>query len=79
MEVTEDGRPPPPPATGLPSGIPGSMPPLPPRPDYRPGGSGNFSGSNNNGGKAPAVQFRIVEGEYWQKGKKRPRGQKNRN
>lgn len=45
-----------------------------------PGGGGNFGGSKGGaafGGSEEKVKFQIVEGEYWEKGKKRTRGKKS--
>lgn len=76
MEMGDDGfrpPPPPPPPGGASSG--GTNVPVTPGFDHgnapsMPVGGGNFGG---NSGKAK-IQFKLVDGEYWEKGKKRPRG-----
>lgn len=70
MEIGDDGFVPPPPP-------PGSTPPPPP-----PGPGPGFADRGGNGGSAfgspgsQKLRFQIVEGEFWEKGKKRQRGKK---
>lgn len=72
FENGEDSfRPPPPPIPGQQVGGPtpgfgGSAPPPPPPPDFR-----NTGSYISQPGK---FRFKIVDGEYWEKGKKRSRG-----
>lgn len=67
MEMGDEGfRPPPPPQTGTPA-------PPPPQ-DFRPPANGSSFGGPGNAKKI----FKIVDGEYWEKGKKRTRGTKVR-
>lgn len=74
FDTEDDGfRPPPPPIPGSPAGgpTPGfaqpAAPPAPP-PDFRNTNSAYISAPGK-------FRFKIVEGEFWEKGKKRTRGQ----
>ena len=69
IEMGDDGfRPPPPPPPT--SGVGSFTPPVPDRP--------SSSGGETFGapGVAPKVKFKIVENEFWEKGKKSARGRK---
>jgi len=69
MEMGDEGfRPPPPPPPPPPQNTQG-----PPPPDNRPAATGTAFGNQN-----AKVKFKLVEGEYWEKGKKRTRGKKMR-
>lgn len=80
FEADDEGfrPPPPPPLPPIPGGVsnepispsqtrPGTPPPPPPVPDFRTNNAAYIS----TPGK---FRFRVVEGEYWEKGKKRSRG-----
>ncbi len=78
MEMGDEGfRPPPPPPPGGSSspGGPGTMP-GPPPPTF--GGGGGAVGGGNFGAATSAakMKFKVVEGEFWEKGKKRSRGKR---
>lgn len=61
------------------NGMPGMPPPgLPP--PVADGGSGFVGGSGGSaGGSTGKLKFKIVEGEFWEKGKKRQRGERSKN
>lgn len=72
MEMGDEGfRPPPPPPP------PGAGLPVAP-PELRPQINGGGGGGSNFGANNSKVRFQLVDGEYWEKGKKRTRGKKIR-
>lgn len=78
VEMDDDFRPPPPPP---PMGGVGGTPPPPSNfpPPAGGGGGGDFRPGGGFGSTTPdQFRFKIVEGEYWEKGKKRTRGQGTR-
>lgn len=70
-------RPPPPiPSTGAAGGAP-NTPPNNGVPEFRPSGGGG-GGSSNFGQTTGKLRFQVVDGEFYEKGKKRSRGRQLR-
>lgn len=77
MEMGDEGfRPPPPPPP--PAGSAGGSPGSPPNVGFDRGHSAGAVGGGNFGSTPSAkLKFKVVEGEFWEKGKKRPRGKRS--